>query len=66
VRSPEMCALDTPARLGRCTRPSVHGPPGRRSAARADRVRRKVGVDCPFGWPQPFVNAVAAHAEAAI
>ena len=24
----------------------------------------KVGVDCPFGWPQPFVNAVAAHANA--
>jgi len=25
----------------------------------------KVGVDCPFGWPQPFVNAVASHANAA-
>src|SRR6266508_2235841 len=24
----------------------------------------KVGVDCPFGWPQPFVNAVAVHANA--
>ena len=25
----------------------------------------KVGIDCPFGWPQPFVNAVASHADAA-
>jgi len=25
----------------------------------------KVGIDCPFGWPQPFVNAVASHANAA-
>jgi predicted RNase H-like nuclease len=25
----------------------------------------KVGIDCPFGWPQPFVDAVAAHANAA-
>jgi predicted nuclease with RNAse H fold len=25
----------------------------------------KVGIDCPFGWPQPFVNAVAVHANAA-
>lgn len=25
----------------------------------------KVGIDCPFGWPQPFLNAVAAHANAA-
>ena len=25
----------------------------------------KVGVDCPFGWPLPFVNAVAIHANAA-
>ncbi len=23
----------------------------------------KIGVDCPFGWPEPFVNAVAAHAH---
>ncbi len=23
----------------------------------------KVGIDCPFGWPQPFVNAVVAHAH---
>ncbi len=23
----------------------------------------KVGIDCPFGWPEPFVNAVAAHAH---
>jgi predicted nuclease with RNAse H fold len=22
----------------------------------------KVGIDCPFGWPQPFVEAVSAHA----
>jgi predicted nuclease with RNAse H fold len=22
----------------------------------------KVGVDCPFGWPEPFRNAVAVHA----
>src|SRR5262245_19580776 len=21
------------------------------------------GIDCPFGWPQPFVTAVAAHAN---
>jgi predicted nuclease with RNAse H fold len=21
----------------------------------------KVGIDCPFGWPEPFVDAVAAH-----
>ncbi len=26
----------------------------------------KVGIDCPFGWPQPFVNAVASHANAAV
>src|SRR4029450_8934519 len=25
----------------------------------------KVGIDCPFGWPKPFANAVAAHANAA-
>jgi predicted nuclease with RNAse H fold len=25
----------------------------------------KVGIDCPFGWPLPFVNAVAIHANAA-
>ena len=25
----------------------------------------KVGIDCPFGWPQPFVDAVASHANAA-
>ena len=25
----------------------------------------KVGIDCPFGWPQLFVNAVASHANAA-
>jgi predicted nuclease with RNAse H fold len=25
----------------------------------------KVGIDCPFGWPQPFVHAVAIHAKAA-
>lgn len=25
----------------------------------------KVGIDCPFGWPQPFVSAVASHANAA-
>lgn len=23
----------------------------------------KVGVDCPFGWPAPFINAVTAHAN---
>lgn len=23
----------------------------------------KVGVDCPFGWPDPFVDAIAAHAR---
>ena len=31
----------------------------------ADLVRRyapaKVGIDAPFGWPRPFVRAVAAH-----
>jgi hypothetical protein len=25
----------------------------------------KVGIDCPFGWPLPFVSAVAIHANAA-
>jgi predicted RNase H-like nuclease len=25
----------------------------------------KAAVDCPFGWPQPFVNAVATHAQGA-
>jgi hypothetical protein len=25
----------------------------------------KVGIDCPFGLPQPFINAVTAHANAA-
>jgi predicted nuclease with RNAse H fold len=25
----------------------------------------KVGIDCPFGWPQPFVDAVVSHANAA-
>ena len=23
------------------------------------------GIDCPFGWPEPFVRAVRAHAEGA-
>jgi Protein of unknown function (DUF429) len=23
----------------------------------------KVGIDCPFGWPRPFVAAVAAHGD---
>jgi hypothetical protein len=23
--------------------------------------RAKVGIDAPFGWPEPFANAVAAH-----
>jgi hypothetical protein len=22
----------------------------------------KVGIDCPFGWPAPFVAAFSAHA----
>ena len=22
----------------------------------------KVGIDCPFGWPMPFVDAISAHA----
>jgi predicted RNase H-like nuclease len=25
----------------------------------------KAGIDCPFGWPEPFVNAVIAHAKGA-
>jgi hypothetical protein len=25
----------------------------------------KAGIDCPFGWPQPFVSAVAAHQRGA-
>jgi hypothetical protein len=25
----------------------------------------KAGIDCPFGWPEPFVNAVVAHANSA-
>src|SRR5919108_1269689 len=29
------------------------------------RSADKAGIDCPFGWPQPFVEAVAAHAHAA-
>lgn len=23
----------------------------------------KVGIDCPFGWPEPFVEAVSAHSR---
>lgn len=29
------------------------------------RQADKVGIDCPFGWPQPFVDAVSAHASGA-
>jgi predicted RNase H-like nuclease len=25
----------------------------------------KAGIDCPFGWPAPFVNAVVAHGNGA-
>lgn len=25
--------------------------------------QERAGVDCPFGWPAPFVEALAAHAE---
>jgi hypothetical protein len=25
----------------------------------------KAGIDCPFGWPRPFVEAVAAHGDGA-
>jgi Protein of unknown function (DUF429) len=25
----------------------------------------KAGIDCPFGWPKPFVEAVVAHGEGA-
>lgn len=28
------------------------------AACSADRV----GIDCPFGWPEPFLAAIAAHA----
>ena len=27
------------------------------------RTADKTGIDCPFGWPQPFVAAVRAHAD---
>jgi len=27
------------------------------------RMVDKTGVDCPFGWPEPFVQAVQAHAS---
>lgn len=27
------------------------------------RTADKTGIDCPFGWPQPFVTAVQAHAN---
>jgi hypothetical protein len=26
----------------------------------------KVGIDCPFGWPRPFVAAVVAHGEGTV
>jgi predicted nuclease with RNAse H fold len=26
----------------------------------------KVGIDCPFGWPRPFVEAVVAHGDGAV
>lgn len=27
------------------------------------RTADKTGIDCPFGWPQPFVAAVQGHAD---
>src|SRR4051794_11540312 len=27
------------------------------------RAAQKSGIDAPFGWPDPFVEAVAAHAR---
>src|SRR4051794_15035155 len=30
-----------------------------RSAASAD----KVGIDCPMGWPEPFIDFVTAHRD---
>jgi hypothetical protein len=27
-----------------------------------DVAVNKVGIDCPFGWPAPFVAAIGAHA----
>jgi len=49
------------------------GARGRLHTARLDddalltliRSADKAGIDCPFGWPQPFVDAVTAHAHAA-
>ena len=26
----------------------------------------KVGIDCPFGWPGPFVEAVVTHGDEAV
>jgi hypothetical protein len=52
---------------------TAQGAHGRLHADRLDDGRLlmlmetadKVGIDCPFGWPLPFVNAVAIHANAA-
>ena len=52
---------------------TAHGAHGRLYADRLDDGRLltlietadKVGIDCPFGWPLPFINAVAIHANAA-
>jgi len=30
----------------------------------ACRTADKVGIDCPFGWPDPFVTALVAHRDA--
>jgi len=30
----------------------------------ACRTADKVGIDCPFGWPDPFVAALVAHRDA--
>ncbi len=35
-----------------------------RALIAACRTADKVGIDCPFGWPDPFVTALVAHQDA--
>ncbi|MEA2171115.1 MAG: hypothetical protein QOF76_4415 [Solirubrobacteraceae bacterium] len=59
-RTTAICRIKWDGAVARAEFASAHGTDER--IAETIRSAERTGIDAPFGWPQPFVAAVTAHA----